>query len=213
MRFSKSLPTRRLSSCTDSPDSASRLSTRLHATRHRETLRETEGPLLEASSDRPHRPTESTLNDGQSAITLFAISWPVLAVFIGFVWTSGWIELDWSLTFWVMVVYGVTVRATARHTDGEADFVGQVAFSIYLAQVMTLFFWSKNLDPEYVSCEFLPDLPDFSSQLVLPTSAFQLDRSAGSDVPGDCVRDRCMVRSGCDQCGWDEMITLGRTWL
>lgn len=26
----------------------------------------------------------------------------------------------------------------------------QVAFSIYLAQAMTLFFWSKGLDPEYV---------------------------------------------------------------
>jgi hypothetical protein len=101
--------------------SASRLSTSLHAARHHETTQDTDGPLLQPPDDSRHPSEPGTLSDLQSAITLFLISWPVLAVFVGFVWTSGWIELDWMLTFWVMVVYGVTVRLSRLAFGHEAD--------------------------------------------------------------------------------------------
>lgn len=104
--------------------SASRLSTSLHAARHHETTQDTHGPLLQPPDASARRPKESgTLSDLQSAITLYLISWPVLAVFVGFVWTSGWIELDWMLTFWVMVVYGVTVRPPGLAFGHKADWV------------------------------------------------------------------------------------------
>lgn len=94
------------------PSSASRLSTVLHATRHRHA-EELHTSLLasheDTEEDVPPPSAGAALTDVQSAVTLFLISWPVQAVFVGFVWMSGWIEMGGMLTCVAMVVYGVTV--------------------------------------------------------------------------------------------------------
>jgi hypothetical protein len=71
------------------------------------------------------------------------------------------------LTCAVMVVYGVTVCPCVTKT-APADYL-QVAFSIYLAQAMTLFFWSKGLDPEYVARQINYRLADlFIAHIACP---------------------------------------------
>jgi hypothetical protein len=53
-------------------------------------------------------------------------------------------------------------------TKALADHL-QVAFSIYLAQAMTLFFWSKGLDPEYVARQINYRLADlFIAHIACP---------------------------------------------
>lgn len=113
-------------------NSASRLSTALHAarkTRHDREEAETRAssPLLglpplthhhppahtitPTTTDTAHIDAPAALTNVQSGITLFLISWPIQGVFVAFVWMSGWIQLGGLLTFWVGVVYGVTVCA------------------------------------------------------------------------------------------------------
>ncbi|KAJ9094702.1 hypothetical protein QFC21_005859 [Naganishia friedmannii] len=159
---------------------ASRLSTALHAarkTRHHREEAETRAssPLLGfPPSAHHHSPAHKTtlattdapavLTNIQSGITLFLISWPIQGVFVAFVWMSGWIQLGGLLTFWVGVVYGVTV-----------------ALSIYLAQVMTLFFWSKNLDPDSYTLPVHSSLIDLLGQIFL-VIAFEVAALMGADV-------------------------------
>ena len=93
--------------------SASRLSTRLHAARHRHA-EESHAALLTShetaeTEDAPTPSADAALTDVQSAVTLFLISWPVQAVFVGFLWMSGWIEMGGRLACVALLVYGVTV--------------------------------------------------------------------------------------------------------
>jgi solute carrier family 41 len=130
--------------------------------------------LLHVALTNPSSAPKHCLTPKQAALALFLVAFPVQACFVAFVEAAGWVTVD--LGIWCWAAYTLTAMT-----------------SITLAHWMTNFFWSKELDPEYVplqccladiSSYTLPlhsSLIDLFGQLLL-VGAFECARIAGRDV-------------------------------
>lgn len=130
--------------------------------------------LLHVALTNPSSAPKHCLSPKQAALALFLVAFPVQACFVAFVEAAGWVTVD--LGIWCWAAYTLTAMS-----------------SITLAHWMTNFFWSKELDPEYVlfrrvhahtSSYTLPlhsSLIDLFGQLLL-VGAFECARLAGRDV-------------------------------
>jgi solute carrier family 41 len=84
-------------------------------------------------------------------ITLWILSFPTMGCFYLFVLWVGWIDV--SLGIWGWIGYAITVCVSSDSqglsVQGEGTVANeQVTLSLATAHAMTLFFWSKDLDPE-----------------------------------------------------------------
>jgi solute carrier family 41 len=79
-------------------------------------------------------------------ITLWLLSFPTMGCFYIFVLWIGWIDV--SLGVWGWIGYAMTVSPPLVILGFEPILISQVTLSLALAHSMTLFFWSKDLDPE-----------------------------------------------------------------
>ncbi|WWC86829.1 uncharacterized protein L201_001708 [Kwoniella dendrophila CBS 6074] len=136
---------------------ANRLSTSLHTLLHpKQTL-----------TSNTSEPSRSAQNQGltplQSGLTLYLIAFPCQAAFLFFVNWAGWItdlNLGWA---------------------GWACYALTTAISLILAHWMTLFFWSKDLDPDSYTLPIHSALVDFLGQLLLML-AYEICIWQGKDV-------------------------------
>ncbi|WVQ83299.1 hypothetical protein IAT38_005438 [Cryptococcus sp. DSM 104549] len=133
---------------------ANRLSTQLHT-------------LLHPTHPHP-RPIEhhvtphQGLSSLQSIITLYLIAFPCQGAFLLFVHWAGWIDSDLGWAGWL--AFAVTTL-----------------ISITMAHYMTLFFWSKDLDPDSYTLPIHSALVDFLGQLLL-MCAYEICIFEGRDV-------------------------------
>ncbi|WWD07605.1 hypothetical protein V865_005706 [Kwoniella europaea PYCC6329] len=134
---------------------ANRLSTSLHTLLHPKPHSET---LSSSSSSINHH----GLTPFQSAMTLYLIAFPCQAAFLGFVSWAGWIDINLGLAGWAC--YALTT-----------------GISLVLAHWMTLFFWSKDLDPDSYTLPIHSALVDFLGQLLLML-AYEICIWQGKDV-------------------------------
>ncbi|WVQ75925.1 hypothetical protein IAR50_005560 [Cryptococcus sp. DSM 104548] len=132
---------------------ANRLSTQLHT-------------LLHPTHPHPQLSTDSSPHAGlsplQSAMTLCAIGFPCQAAFLLIVRWAGWIDMSLGWIGWI--VFALTIL-----------------ISISMAHYMTLFFWSKNLDPDSYTLPIHSALVDFLGQLLLMV-AYEVCIAQGKDV-------------------------------
>ncbi|TYJ56006.1 hypothetical protein B9479_003248 [Cryptococcus floricola] len=133
---------------------ANRLSTQLHTLLH--PTHPHPRPLAHEIAPHPG------LSPLQSAITLCAIGFPCQAAFLLIVRWAGWIDMSLGWIGWV--VFALTIL-----------------ISITMAHYMTLFFWSKNLDPDSYTLPIHSALVDFLGQLLLMV-AYEICISQGKDV-------------------------------
>ncbi|WWC59537.1 uncharacterized protein I303_102093 [Kwoniella dejecticola CBS 10117] len=140
---------------------ANRLSTSLHTLLHPKP--HPEYSLSAATSiSTSSKPLHEGLSPLQSAITLYLIAFPCQAAFLLFVSWAGWIDLNLG---WV----------------GWCCFALTTAVSLVLAHHMTLFFWSKDLDPDSYTLPIHSALVDFLGQLLLML-AYEICIWQGKDV-------------------------------
>ncbi|WVF69743.1 hypothetical protein IAT40_004522 [Kwoniella sp. CBS 6097] len=107
------------------------------------------------------------LSPFHGGLTLFIIGFPCQAAFLVFVSWAGWTDLSLGWTGW-------------------ACFAVTAALSITMAHYMTMFFWSKDLDPDSYTLPIHSALVDFLGQLILML-AYEICILEGKDV---------LVRSG-----------------
>ncbi|WVR04681.1 hypothetical protein IAU60_001692 [Kwoniella sp. DSM 27419] len=132
---------------------ANRLSTSLHTLLH---------PRQDGLPPSAPSSGHAGLSPLHGSLTLFAIGFPCQAAFLWFVSWAGWIDLSLGWTGW-------------------ACFALTAAMSIALAHWMTLYFWSKDLDPDSYTLPIHSALVDFLGQLILMV-AYEICIWAGKDV-------------------------------
>ncbi|WVO18882.1 uncharacterized protein IAS62_000154 [Cryptococcus decagattii] len=136
---------------------ANRLSTQLHALLH--PTHPHPRPVANLSS--LHR-GHSGLTPFQRGITLFLIAYPCQGAFLFFVTWVGWVDTSLGWTVWVA-------------------FSAITLMSLVIAHYLTLFFWSKDLDPDSYTLPIHSALVDFMGQLLLML-AYETCISLGRDV-------------------------------
>ncbi|WRT64715.1 uncharacterized protein IL334_001649 [Kwoniella shivajii] len=145
---------------------ANRLSTSLHTLLHPHSHPHPRQQQTEINTTSPRNFGKSTDQEGmtpfQSAMTLYLIAFPCQAAFLVFVSWAGWIDLSLSWAGWVC--YALTT-----------------GISLVLAHRMTLFFWSKDLDPDSYTLPIHSALVDFLGQLLLML-AYEICIWEGKDV-------------------------------
>lgn len=114
---------------------ANRLSTFLHTS--------LSNPKQNHSHSLAHHAPSKGLTAPQSMITLWLLSFPTMGCFYAFVLWVGWIDV--SLGIWGWIGYAITVSVPFLDDSGADE---KVTLSLLTSHTMTLFFWSKNLDPE-----------------------------------------------------------------
>ncbi|WVW78359.1 hypothetical protein I302_100313 [Kwoniella bestiolae CBS 10118] len=140
---------------------ANRLSTSLHTLLHPKPHSELSSTSSSSSSSQ-HKLNNHGLTPFQSAMTLYLIAFPCQAAFLGFVSWAGWIDVHLGLAGWAC--YALTT-----------------GISLVLAHWMTLFFWSKDLDPDSYTLPIHSALVDFLGQLLLML-AYEICIWQGKDV-------------------------------
>ncbi|WVQ98114.1 hypothetical protein IAU59_005236 [Kwoniella sp. CBS 9459] len=144
---------------------ANRLSTSLHTLLHPRpdafppSLSSSHSPMSSAGSGSGHGHGLSPFHGG---LTLFIIGFPCQAAFLLFVSWAGWIDLSLGWTGWVC-------------------FALTAGLSITMAHWMTMFFWSKDLDPDSYTLPIHSALVDFVGQLILML-AYEICILEGKDV-------------------------------
>ncbi|WWD21552.1 hypothetical protein CI109_106038 [Kwoniella shandongensis] len=141
---------------------ANRLSTSLH------TLLHPTHPRSGSTTPTTTRSSSSTsaihpgLSPFQSSATLYLIAFPCQAAFLLFVDWAGWIDISLGWAGWL-------------------TFATTTLISLSTAHFMTLFFWSKNLDPDSYTLPIHSALVDFLGQLLLMV-AYEICILQGEDV-------------------------------
>ncbi|KAK4053716.1 hypothetical protein OIV83_001372 [Microbotryomycetes sp. JL201] len=105
-------------------------------------------------------------------LSLFALTCPVLLLFLLFAWITGQV----SVTLWFLLVYTLAIAA-------------QVAISLLIAYHMTFVLWKLDYDPDVYALPLLSSFLDVTGQLLL-VAAFALGgRSSGSSPAEDLVQN------------------------
>ncbi|KIS01900.1 solute carrier family 41 [Cryptococcus deuterogattii 2001/935-1] len=136
---------------------ANRLSTQLHTLLHPTHPR----PRSVANLSSLHG-GHSGLTPFQRGITLFLIAYPCQGAFLFFVTWVGWVDTSLGWTVWVA-------------------FSAITLMSLVIAHYLTLFFWSKDLDPDSYTLPIHSALVDFMGQVLLML-AYETCISLGRDV-------------------------------
>ncbi|KAL7410682.1 hypothetical protein BDY24DRAFT_398981 [Mrakia frigida] len=99
------------------------------------------------------------------AVALFVIALPVQLFFLLFVGIAGWMRVgEWQLVVSFVLVFALTVF-----------------ISIWTADRLTLFFWSRNLDPDSYTLPIHSSLIDLIGQVLLVV-AFEIAAAMGGNV-------------------------------
>ncbi|OXC70517.1 hypothetical protein AYX13_00992 [Cryptococcus neoformans] len=136
---------------------ANRLSTQLHTLLH--PTHPHPRPVANLSSLHRGHPGLSPLQRG---IALFLVAFPCQGAFLLFVTRVGWVDMSLGWTVWVA-------------------FSSITLISLVMAYHLTLFFWSKDLDPDSYTLPIHSALVDFMGQLLLML-AYETCIALGRDV-------------------------------
>ncbi|KAK1921609.1 solute carrier family 41 member 1 [Papiliotrema laurentii] len=117
---------------------------------------------LHAALQSPHQSRPTGLSSLHSAITLYIMAFPCQACFMVFVKWAGWIDLSLGWAGWLC-------------------FASTTLISLLLAHYLTLFFWSKDLDPDSYTLPLQSAMVDFLGQLILMV-AYEVCILQGMDV-------------------------------
>lgn len=102
------------------------------------------------------------------ALSLFALTCPVLFLFLLFVWATGQAPITGLFVLGFVVVVCVQVSCCSFDFRAELIFSSrQVALSLTLAYHMTFILWRMDYDPDVYALPLLSSFLDVSGQLVL----------------------------------------------